>query len=280
MQTNIVPTLLSIAGSDPSGGAGIQADLKTMTSIGVYGAAVITCLTVQNSQGVQSITPLPATFVQQQITAVLSDHNVTHIKIGMTGTLEIVEMLGELLKNFPGKIIFDPVFAASTGEPLFQKDGLQFLKKNLLDKVTYLTPNSMELAKLTDNTIDRPSEAIDSARQLLASLPKMQGVVVKGGHLEMKSNTISDFLVQQNNISTESKRERLNNKNLHGTGCTYASALASCLCLGSDPILAFQQAGKYMDTIIKAGMNRSAVREGNNGPLLHHTSSCSCSNPI
>lgn len=269
---SIHPTLLSIAGSDPSGGAGIQADLKTITALGVYGAAAITCLTVQNSHGVKSIQNLAPDFVQAQITAVLEDHAVTHIKIGMLGTLEIAKRIDLTLKDFAGTVIYDPVLAASTGESLLTGDGLQFLKDQFLTNVSFLTPNISELEQLSGGTIRGTEDGLRCARELLAHYPKMKGIVVKGGHLESAKDTVSDYLVMDNDIDYESKRKRIVNSNLHGTGCTYSSALASFLCLGNDPESAFHKAGAFMDKIIRAGTNTQLVKENINGPLLHYLS--------
>ena len=263
------PTLLSIAGSDPSGGAGIQADLKTLTSIGVYGVGGITCLTVQNAKGVQKITPLPVDFIKTQIQAVLENHNVTHIKIGMTGNDEILHCLSQLLDPFSGEVIYDPVMASSTGERLLTDNALSILQKELLPKVSWLTPNRFELQFLSNRSITTAKEAIDCARFLLKQYPLMRGVVVKGGHIEESEGTISDFLVQASEPVIESKRQRLQNPNLHGTGCTYSSALGSYLCLDKKPAVAFQMSGEYMDRVIKEGMNKSASQSHANGPLLH-----------
>ncbi len=265
----IQETILTIAGSDPSGGAGIQADLKTMTSIGVYGAAAITCLTVQNSMGVQEIHPVSADLVYAQVKAVLDDHNVSHIKIGMTGTVEIVECLGRILHTFSGSVIYDPVLAATSGASLLTEAGISALNSSLLPGVTYLTPNGSELELLSNKRIQSNEDAINSAHSLLDTYPTMKAVIVKGGHVNETAENISDFLVQQDGSIYESRRERINNNNLHGTGCTYASALASYLCLADDSISAFQQAGQYMDTIIRFGLDKSVIKSKSNGPLLH-----------
>lgn len=263
-------TLLTIAGSDPSGGAGIQADLKTMTSIGVYGAAAITCLTVQNSRGVQQIHPLSPALVDSQVKAVLEDHFVSHIKIGMTGTGEIVKTVAKLLESFPGEVVHDPVLASSTGESLLPKEVLPALQRDLLQQVTILTPNIGELEQLTKTAIRSTDEALNGAKLLLSKYPALQAVVVKGGHLHSDSDTIRDFLVQDDGTVHESKRKRQRNNNLHGTGCTYASALASYLCLGLDHRSAFRRAGDYMDRIIGAGIHDCLTQSGNNGPLSHY----------
>lgn len=266
----IIQTLLSVAGSDPSGGAGIQADLKTMTSIGVYGAAAITCLTVQNSHGVQEIHPLPPALVYDQVKAILEDHQVSHIKIGMTGTIEIMETVGRLLEFFSGEVVYDPVLSSTTGELLLPQKGVPALKEHLLNRVTILTPNIGELEQLADTTVNSIKEGITSAELILSAFPNLRAVVVKGGHLESGKDTIQDFLVQHSGTVHESKRKRQKSCNLHGTGCTYASALASYLCLGQDVVSAFQRAGDYMDRIIEAGIQDCIVKSGSNGPLSHH----------
>lgn len=267
---SIQSTLLSIAGSDPSGGAGIQADLKTITAVGVYGAAVITCLTVQNSHGVKDIHALTPNLVQAQIAAVLEDHAVTHIKIGMLGTLEIATGIHDILDDYAGIVIYDPVLAASTGESFLSGNGLQYLKEKFLTKVSFLTPNISELEQLSGETIRVTEDGIRCAKTVLAHYPKMKGVVVKGGHLACDQDTISDYLVMDDGTSCESTRQRITSSNLHGTGCTYASALASFLCLGNDPESAFQKAGAFMDRVIRAGRDIQLVKENVNGPLLHY----------
>lgn len=268
----IQPTLLSIAGSDPTGGAGIQADLKTMTAIGVYGAAAISCLTIQNSHGVKNIQALTPDFVQAQIEAVLEDHAVTHIKIGMLGTVEIAKKVHTILKDFKGTVVYDPVLAASTGESLLTGAGLQFLKEHFLMNISFLTPNISELEQLSEGKVKTTDDSIRCAKVLLANYPEMKAVVVKGGHLENAKDTISDFLVMNDGSSCESKRKRVANSNLHGTGCTYSSALASFLCLGNDSESAFLKAGAFMDKIIRSGVDTQLVKENVNGPLLHYLS--------
>lgn len=263
------PTLLSIAGSDPSGGAGIQADLKTITTLGIYGAAAITCLTVQNARGVQKVIPLAPEVIREQIIAVLVDHRVSHIKIGMTGSTEIISCLAKLLKEFTGEVIYDPVLAASSGRSLFQGVGGANLLKTLLNRVHYLCPNRSELGILTQQKISSIEQAICCAQTLLSHYPAMKAVLVKGGHLEESSSRICDFLVGSKGVEGKSSRKRVENSNLHGTGCTYSSAFASYLTLGEDRISAMELAGDYMDKIIRVGMGQSVSRSPQNGPLLH-----------
>jgi len=265
----IQPTLLSIAGSDPSGGAGIQADLKTMTAIGVYGAAAVTCLTVQNSLGVQKIHPLPSDFVKDQIAAVLDDHEVSCIKIGMTGNAEIVEAISSVLHSFKGEVIYDPVLASTTGSSLLQRDSLVNLREKLLQTISYLTPNVSELQILSDIPIRSLDDAIQGATNLLNNSPLMKAVVIKGGHLNESNKEIVDYLVQKDGTVYTSQRIRHKNPHLHGTGCTYSTALASYLCQGNPLIQSFTLAGAYMDTIIRTGKDKTVSISQSNGPLLH-----------
>ncbi len=273
------PTILTIAGSDPTGGAGIQADLKTMTTIGVYGAAAISCITVQNSSGVTEVVPIDTGLVLRQVQAVLTDHCVTHIKIGMVGSIEIAQALAELLTNFHGEVIYDPVLAATTGQSLLQSGNHKKREKqnvsehlhSLIDRVTVLTPNGDELAQLSrqELKITTAQEAIACAQSLLHQHPHLQAVVIKGGHIEPACADIHDVFVLRNQEVITSKRARITSRNLHGTGCTYASAFAAFHCLHHDYRQAFLRTSAYMDNIIKKSRNIFLVKSGASGPLAH-----------
>jgi len=158
----MIKTILTLAGSDPTGGAGIQADLKTMTAAGVYGAAVITCITVQNSRGVTRVEPLHPVLVGEQIEAVLADHQVTHIKIGMVGTGGIGRVIARKLRDFAGEMIFDPVLLSTTGQQLMAPQDLDSVRADLLPITTVLTPNLPELEKLTGMSANN-QDAINAA---------------------------------------------------------------------------------------------------------------------
>ncbi len=263
-------TVLAIAGSDPSGGAGIQADLKTMTTVGVYGAAAITCLTVQNSLGVQRVHPLDPELVKQQVQSVLDDHFVTHIKIGMLGSLEVVQVMSTVLEDFEGTVVFDPVLAATTGESLLSGGGLEFLKTKLLGHISYLTPNRQELESLAGDSVKTIEDGIQRAMSLLAKYPSMKGIIVKGGHFSTGQSIIRDILVLQNGKQIESKRQRIVNHNLHGTGCTYSSALSSYLLLEKSVEHAFKKSCDFMGTVIQRGNKIQIAKSNTNGPLIHH----------
>lgn len=263
------PTVLTVAGSDPTGGAGIQADLKTMTSLGVYGAAAITCITVQNSLGVSESVPLDNGLVVRQVEAVLADHHVTHIKIGMIGTIKIARALGTLLAGFHGEVIYDPVLAATTGQSLFHYSSLNDLDDRLISTVTVLTPNFAELEQLCQQKMASAAEALSGARGILARHERLQAVIVKGGHLEGDRSDICDYLVLKDQETETSKRTRIQSNNLHGTGCTFASAFAAFHCLKNDYRQAFFLSAAYMDKVIRASCSISLVKSGTGGPLVH-----------
>jgi len=266
----IAPTVLTIAGSDPTGGAGIQADLKTMTAIGVYGAAAITCITVQNSRGVSESVPLDPGLIVRQAQAVLADHHVTHIKIGMIGTIEIATAIGNLLAGYQGEVIYDPVLASTTGQSLLSCENLTELHNQLVSKVTILTPNGDELAQLCRQTITTPEEAIHCATLLLARHDHLRAVIVKGGHLEPDKTDIRDYLVLKNGEVVVSKRSRVTSTNLHGTGCTYASAFACYHCREHDDQKAFSLTSAFMDKLIARSSTTRLTTSGGNGPLVHY----------
>lgn len=266
----MIPTVLTIAGSDPSGGAGIQADLKTFSTIGVYGAAAITCLTVQNSKGVQEITFIPPSLVQKQVEAVLNDHQVTHIKIGMIGQMEISKTISTLLKSFAGESIYDPVITATTGQDLLEKTKLDELNTYLINSVTVLTPNIIELEQLSGRKIETEQDVFEIGRNFLQSKEKMRVLLVKGSHLEEEETTLSDYMFTRDGAIKKDTRKRHPSVHLHGTGCTYASAFTAYHTQTNDDLLSFQKTGRYMSRLIEQSMRYLVVKNDSNGPLIHH----------
>lgn len=263
--------VLSIAGSDPSGGAGIQADLKTFTAIGVYGGAAITCLTAQNSLGVFSFLPVAPEFVKEQIRLVLADLPVSHIKTGMLGTDEIAGAIAEALGDFSGEIICDPVLTASDGHELFRKNGENKGLQALLHKATVLTPNLHELAILTGQQLETPQEAVTAATTLLSSFPGLRTIALTGGHLKEQAEEVEDFLIIRQASGTATipvRHQRINTRNTHGTGCTFASAFAAYHLLYSNDREAFFKTAAFMDTVLRQGAGLALGR--GNGPLAHH----------
>ena len=263
--------ILSIAGSDPSGGAGIQADLKTFTAIGVYGGAAITCLTAQNSLGVSSYLPIAPEFVKTQIQLVLADLPVSHIKTGMLGSDEIAGAMAEALHNFSGEVVCDPVLTASDGHELFRKTKSKTGLEALLNAATLLTPNLPELATLTGQSLETVQEAMAAATALLTRYPKLRAIVLTGGHLREQAAEVEDFLIVRQKSGPEiltAKHPRLTTQNTHGTGCTFASAFAAFHLLHGNDRDAFFKAVAFMDTVLRqsAGL---ALGKGK-GPLAHH----------
>jgi hydroxymethylpyrimidine/phosphomethylpyrimidine kinase len=265
---------LSIAGSDPSGGAGIQADLKTFLAVGVYGAAAITCLTAQNSQGVYASLPLEPEFVRRQVELVLADLTVSHVKTGMLGTNGIALAIVQALRDFSGEVICDPVFRASDGHPLFtvagQKAGLQAL----LERATVLTPNLPELAELTagsTGSIATLSAALEAAASLLDHYGNLRAVVLTGGHLPEEEGGVVDSLILRGHGGREIfsvRHPRIRTTNTHGTGCTFASAFTAYHLLSNDDRTAFARAVAFMDQVMRKSAGLALGR--GKGPLAHH----------
>ncbi|HDO29512.1 MAG TPA: bifunctional hydroxymethylpyrimidine kinase/phosphomethylpyrimidine kinase, partial [Desulfobacteraceae bacterium] len=263
---------LIVAGSDPTGGAGMQADLKTLTAIGVYGAAAVTCITVQNSRGVTRVEPLSPALVREQIESVLADHQVTHIKIGMVGTGEIARAVARLLTDFPGQVIYDPVMVATTGQNLAAPSALDGIR-SLLDITTVLTPNWPELAVLTASEINGVLEAQGAAKSLLQRFDRLRAVLVKGGH-GGRGPEITDYLVLRTSEDIKiipATHARLDSRNTHGTGCTLASAYAAFHCLTNDDESAFQDSVAFLQTVlVRSAAARTIKHAGGRGPLLHY----------
>lgn len=271
-------TALTIAGSDPSGGAGIQADLKTFTVLGVYSGAVITCNTVQNTCGVESYHPVPPNLVQKQIISVLEDIHISHIKIGMVGSVAIGAAICAALENFEGEVIWDPVLRSSSGELLTEAKGVDDILETLAERVTVLTPNLPELAILTQKNITGLEEMKEAALYLLHRFQNMRTILVKGGHLKREDNSVTDYLVRRKKgvglaapmeyeILSETQ-PRIQTKNDHGTGCTFASAFTAIHLLTGSERTAFTKTSLFMHELLQLS---APFRIGRGrGPLLHH----------
>lgn len=264
-------TVLSIAGSDPSGGAGIQADLKTFTAIGVYGGAAITCLTAQNSLGVDSYLPVAPEFVAQQIELVLADLPVSHIKTGMLGTDEIAGAMAEALRGFPGEVICDPVLTASDGHDLFQETTGTLGMHALFNIATVLTPNLPELERLTQQNLQTAREALAAAVSLLARYPKLRAIALTGGHIQEQAAEVEDFLILRHGQGAKifsSKHPRVSTPNTHGTGCTFASAFTAYHLLHGNDQEAFFKATAFVESVLQ--QSAGLVLGKGKGPMAHH----------
>ncbi len=262
------PTILAVGGSDPAGGAGIQADLKTLTVLGVYGAAAITCVTVQNSRGVSRIHPLAPDLVAAQVRAVLEDHRVTHIKIGMVGTAEIAMALARVLDGYRGEVILDPVLRATTGQGLTSNEGTVAMRDHLLPRVTVLTPNLDEVFPLAGPE-SGDAGVIDCARHLLDQYPRMNCVVVKGGHGSRQDGLIEDFCILRRETVCLT-HPAIDTTNSHGTGCTLASSFAAFHLKTKSYTYSFKKSISIVQALLNQNRHQVCVRNPTGkGPLLH-----------
>jgi len=273
LEEEIQKSVLTIAGSDPSGGAGIQADLKTFTVLGVYGGAVITCLTAQNTQGVFSVEPVKPSLVKEQIDCVLKDINISHIKIGMVGTVPIVESICEQLSSFAGEIIYDPILISSSGHALMDQNGYDAVRQLLLSICTVITPNLPELPVLSERKCTNQNEIFSAAELLLHKHKKLRAVIIKGGHSQTDEAMVDDFLVKLDDEDgaaqiIEESHPRLDTRNTHGTGCTFSAAFTAYHLLTGDDTIAFRKAVSFMDELLTLSASRD-IGCGT-GPLVHH----------
>ena len=272
---DIQQTALTIAGSDPSGGAGIQADIKTFTAIGVYCGAVISSLTVQNTRGVYAVQTLEPALVKDQIACVLSDLNVSHIKIGMLGSAAVAESVCDALAGFSGEIIYDPVLVSSSGRQLIDQEGYAVIRTQLLGLCTVLTPNIPELSLLTERKCTGRDSLLAAAEMLLQQFGKMRSVIITGGHYKPDEDTITDYLLtlagtSRQVRSTEISHPRIESSNTHGTGCTFSAAFTAYHLLTGEDSRAFHRAADFMDALIRKSVPFT-IGHGT-GPLMHHLS--------
>lgn len=259
--------VLSVAGSDCSGGAGVQADIKTVSALGGYAAAAITAVTVQNTLGVQRVYPVPAEVVGQQMEAVLEDLKPDVVKIGMTGSAEVVREISRVLLNgFAGKIVLDPVMASTSGHKLMDKETVEAICTELLPIVSLVTPNLHEIAPLLPGASGCVPASIEEMKRAAQEIYQTYGCacLVKGGHLE--GEKMCDVLHDGHETHCFST-ERIDSKNLHGTGCTLSSAIATFLAHGDSLHEAVKQAKNYVTWAIGAAQHLE-IGKGN-GPLWH-----------
>src|SRR3974390_949529 len=220
---------LTIAGSDSSGGAGIQADLKTFAALGVYGASVITALTAQNTQRVSAIHDVPAEFVGQQIDAVFTDLAVGAVKIGMLSQVATIEAVARGLdRHRANNIVLDPVMVASSGDRLLSPDAIDALRRHLIPRAMVITPNLPEAAALLEHAPARSETEMESQARALLDL-RARSVLIKGGHGEGSESV--DLLVDATSV-TRFADMRVATKNTHGSGCTLSAAIAAGLAKG------------------------------------------------
>ncbi|MEH6578750.1 MAG: bifunctional hydroxymethylpyrimidine kinase/phosphomethylpyrimidine kinase [Amphritea sp.] len=264
-QATHVPIALTIAGSDSGGGAGIQADLKAFSALGVYGASVITAVTAQNTQEVRSIHRVPDAIIGDQIDAVFDDLRIDAVKTGMLGDVDTVAVIADRMARLkPRHLIIDPVMVAKSGDALLKSTAVELLKDRLIPLATLITPNLPEAAVLLGcaepQTLAEMEVAVKQLYQLGAG-----AVLLKGGHLEGSQQATDLFYDGQQLVSLQA--ERIATGNTHGTGCSLASAITAGLASGLDCLTAVQQAKEYIHGAITAADSLD-VGKGH-GPVHH-----------
>jgi hydroxymethylpyrimidine/phosphomethylpyrimidine kinase len=258
------PVALTIAGSDSSGGAGIQADLKTFAALGVYGASVITALTAQNTKGVTGIHQVPAEFVAAQIDAVFSDLDVKAVKIGMVAQLATIEAIVARFSRWsPKHVVLDPVMVATSGDRLLAAEAVEALRTKLIPRASLITPNLPEAAALLGAPLAVSEADIEGQGQLLLSMG-CAAVLIKGGH--GKGSESIDYLARGSSTIALTA-PRIATKNTHGTGCSLSSAIAAGLAKGEDLEAAVRNAKAFVSAAIAAA-DRFSVGHGH-GPIHH-----------
>lgn len=259
------PCVLTIAGSDCSGGAGIQADIKTISALGAYAASAITAITVQNTCGVTGIHPVPPSYVKGQIEAVMDDICPQALKIGMINDTKIVEVIAETLQKYqPQFVVFDPVMVSTSGCKLMEDEAIEAITTRLIPLATLITPNLSEAEILAGQKIRTVEEMQRQAKEMLKL--GCRGVLIKGGHLE--GGRMCDVL---QTVGEEAPHlfaaPKVDSRNTHGTGCTLSSAIATYLALGETITDAVEKAKQYVYKGIEAGKD-VCIGHGH-GPLNH-----------
>ncbi|MET9257229.1 bifunctional hydroxymethylpyrimidine kinase/phosphomethylpyrimidine kinase [Streptomyces sp. NPDC003717] len=254
-----LPNVLTVAGSDSGGGAGIQADLKTMLALGVHGMSVVTAVTAQNSLGVQGAWELPAEAVRAQYRSVVDDIGVRAVKTGMLASAELVETVAELLKDTDAPAVVDPVGVSKHGDPLLAASALDSVRGALLPLATVATPNLDEVTQLTGVRVESDSDLRRAAEAVLGYGPRW--VLIKGGHLSGDAVDLLTDGAEEHWL----RAPRLDNRHTHGTGCTLASAVACGLAKGLTVPAAVTAAKEYVTGAIAAGF----ALGGGIGPVDH-----------
>lgn len=256
----IMKTVLTIAGSDCSGGAGIQADIKTITVHKLYAMSVITALTAQNTMGVSSIYEVSPDFVAEQLDRVFTDIRPDAVKIGMVSDKSMIEAIAEKLRYYQAdKVVLDPVMVATSGSRLMKQDAIELLHRKLIPLATVITPNIPEAEVLTGLTIETKEEIRKAAERIAETYSGY--ILIKGGHLEESSD---DLLYRMGELHWFTQ-SNIDNPNSHGTGCTLSSAIACNLALGRNIPESIALAKEYLTGALKAGLNLGRGK----GPLNH-----------
>lgn len=260
-----VPNVLTIAGTDPTGGAGIQADLKTFSALGGYGMSVVTALVAQNTRGVDAVHGVPADFIRAQLDSVFADVRVDAVKIGMLSTVDVITAVADALDEYqPPHVVLDPVMVAKSGDRLLHPDAVTTLRDVLLPRVDLATPNLEEAADLLEvDTAKTETQMLEQARRLVAlGLPR---VVLKGGHLD--TDRSPDLFLDAGDDPHTLDAERVVTRNTHGTGCTLSSAIATLRARRGDWLAAVTEAKTYLTGALRAA-DQLDVGDGH-GPVHH-----------
>ncbi|WP_411842623.1 bifunctional hydroxymethylpyrimidine kinase/phosphomethylpyrimidine kinase [Salinicoccus sp. HZC-1] len=255
-----LPIALTVAGTDPTGGAGVLADSKAFHSRGVYGMAAVTSLTAQNTMGVQDVFNVPAGFLEKQLYSIFSDEVPHAMKSGMIATVEMMEVLAETVKNNDIPFIIDPVMIATSGDTLVEEKSIEFLRESLLPIATNVTPNIHEAEKITEHKIKGESDVRKAAKIFLYEIG-LSSVTIKGGHLD---GDAVDYLFTRDNEVVLSE-PRIDTNHTHGTGCTFSAVMTAELAKGKTMEESFRLAKRYITSAIK---NNPGIGKGN-GPVNH-----------
>lgn len=258
---------LSIAGSDPSGGAGIQADLKTFQALGCYGMSAITALTAQNTQTVKAVFAVSSEFIEEQLCAIFEDIRVDAVKIGMLFSADIMKSVARTILRFKVKnVVVDPVMISKSGLALLQPEAVSTLVEHILPFATLITPNIPEARALTSMDITSEESMLLAARTLKKTC---RAVLLKGGHFPgaEEQGVVKDLLIQENNEENWFTKPHVQTRNTHGTGCTYSAAIAAFLARGCVLPFAVTQARDYLQGAIECGAQQN-IGKGH-GPVDH-----------
>ena len=265
MGKSTIKNVLTIAGVDPSGGAGVLADVKVMSALGTYACAVIAALTAQNTRTVSGILPVPAQFVAQQLETLFEDVRIDAVKIGMLGATDIMQTVAEsLCRHRPRWVVLDTVMVAKSGDRLMPDESVDFFREHLLPLADLITPNLPEAAVLLGKKDIAAAEMKQAAAELFALCEGRSAVYLKGGHLDGKN--ACDVLYDGKTF-VEFDSPRVQTKNTHGTGCSLSSALAACLAKTDNLELAAKMAKEYISEAIAAS---SALDVGSGHGPIHH----------
>ncbi|MBQ2386957.1 MAG: bifunctional hydroxymethylpyrimidine kinase/phosphomethylpyrimidine kinase [Bacteroidales bacterium] len=257
--------VLTIAGSDSGGGAGIQADIKAISAMGCYASSAITAVTVQNTLGVQAVHPIPLDILEGQIDAILSDIGADAIKIGMLHSTKVVNLVAEMIEKYGIRnVVLDPVMVSTSGHKLIEDDAIESIKNRLIPLSRVITPNIPEAEILSGCKISSEQDFEQIAKKL--SFNKSVSVLLKAGHLD--NDCLVDYFYNvEDNTITLLPSKRVQTKNTHGTGCTLSSAFASALARGEDLTTASKSAKKYIEQAIVSGAEYE-IGHGH-GPVNH-----------